>query len=415
MSILTRWGVALAVVCTVAVAGCTAGGTRSDGPAWSASWSAAPQRPSIGFGPNWSEAGFSHQTLRQVVRLTSGGDDVRIRLSNRYGDGPLVITGASIGLAGTGAGIQPGSAHPLTFGTRETATIPPGGEITSDAAQLQVKPLESVTVTLYFDGTTGPATFHSQGWTDSYAAPGDHRVNIGGDAFTSHTESWYYLTDVEVGGRSARQDTVVAFGDSITDGFGSTLGTNNRWPDELADRLAGVNRQRAVLDEGIGGNLVLNDSAWYGDRAGIRFAHDVLDKPGVHSVIILEGVNDIGFSETNQPTYKPNPDVSAEQIIAGYQTLIQQAHARGIRVIGATLLPFGGSDHYSARSAAKRQAINAWIHTAGKFDAVVDFAAVVADPNNAEVLAPGYDSGDHLHPNDAGYRAMAQAIDPNSL
>ncbi|MFJ4655330.1 SGNH/GDSL hydrolase family protein [Nocardia sp. NPDC088792] len=409
-------GMAVLAAGALVLSGCTTAAAHHDQqPAWSAAWSSAPQRPSAGFGPNWSEQGFSDQTLRQVVRLTNGGDQVRIRLSNHYGLGPLEVTGSTVAATDTGAAITATTLHPLTFAGTSKVTIPAGAELTSDPAPLHVTQLENVTVTLYLRATTGPATFHSQAWTDSYLATGDHLSDPAAAAFAAHTNSWYYLTDVEVAGPAPRRDTVVAFGDSITDGFASTPRADHRWPDQLADRLVHADRQRAVLDEGIGGNLMLNDSAWYGDRASTRFSHDVLDKPGVRSVILLEGVNDLGFSETDQPTYKPDPDVSAAQVITGYQNLITQAHNKGIRIIGATLLPFGGSDHYSARSATKRHAINEWIRTSGQFDAVVDFAAAVTDATNPEILAPAYDSGDHLHPNDAGYHAMAEAINIATL
>ncbi|MGW4772462.1 SGNH/GDSL hydrolase family protein [Nocardia sp. NPDC004278] len=413
---------ALAAVAAVAAATLSACGADHSGSisngmeqSWSAAWSAAMQRPSAGFGPNWSEEGFSGQTIRQVVRVTNGGGNARIRLSNRFGASPLEVTGATIALAANGAATRPDSLRPLTFDSSEHVVIPAGAEVASDAAELRVAPLESVTVTFYFAGTTGPATFHSQAWTDTYRSAGDHVTDTGATAFGEHTKSWYYLTDVEVSDGPVRRDTVVALGDSITDGFASTTGANRRYTDALADRLALAGKQRAVLNEGIGGNLVVNDSAWYGDRAAARFERDALDKPGVRSVIILEGVNDIGFSETDQPTYKPSADVSADQVIAGYRALIKKAHERGIKVVGATMLPFGDSDHYSTRSAAKRHAINDWIRNSGAFDGIADFATVIADSVDTEKIAPIYDSGDHLHPNDAGYHAMAAAVDIDRL
>ncbi|MFD7342283.1 SGNH/GDSL hydrolase family protein [Streptomyces violascens] len=377
--------------------------------AWGAAWAASPQLPSTGFTPNWSQEGFSHQSVRQVVRVTEGGDQLRIRLSNAYGTSPLALTGATVAKAGQGADVRPGSVRELTFGGRKSASVPAHGELRSDAARLGLERLDSVTVTLYFAGTTGPATFHAQGFADTYRAEGDHRADPSGRAFTATSRSWYYLSGVEVGG-GARCDGVALFGDSITDGFGSTTGANRRYSDALAERTG-----RPVVNAGIGGNLVLNDSAWYGERSAARFGRDALDQPGVSTVVVLEGVNDIGFSEARegpnpQPTYKPAPVVSSAQLIDGYQELIRQAHGRGLKAVGATLLPLKGSDHWGGHSARVSDEVNAWIRTSGAFDAVADFDKALASKADPDRLAPAYDSGDALHPNDAGYRVMAEVL-----
>ncbi|WP_078966653.1 SGNH/GDSL hydrolase family protein [Streptomyces sp. WM6378] len=378
--------------------------------AWGAAWAASPQLPATGFTPNWSQEGFSHQSVRQVVRVTEGGDQVRIRLSNAYGTSPLALTGATVAKAGQGADVQPGSVRELTFGGEKSVSIPARGELRSDAARLGLDRLESVTVTLYFAGTTGPATFHAQGFADTYRAEGDHRADPSSRAFAAATSrSWYYLSGVEVGG-GARRDGVALFGDSITDGFGSTSGANRRYSDALAERTG-----RPVVNAGIGGNLVLNDSAWYGERSAARFGRDVLDQPGVSTVVVLEGVNDIGFSEARkgpkpQPTYLPAPVVSSAQLIAGYRELIRQAHSRGLRAVGATLLPLKGSDHWGRHSARVSDEVNEWIRTSGAFDAVADFDKALASKTDPDRLAPSYDSGDALHPNDAGYRVMAEVL-----
>ncbi|MFE4862380.1 SGNH/GDSL hydrolase family protein [Streptomyces sp. NPDC056670] len=377
--------------------------------AWGAAWAASPQLPATGFTPNWSQEGFSHQSVRQVVRVTESGDRIRIRLSNAYGTSPLVVTGATVARAGLGADVHPDSLRRLTFGGRTSVSIPAHGELRSDAAQLGLERLESVAITLYFAGTTGPATFHAQGFADTYRAEGDHRADASGAAFTATSQSWYYLSGVEVGGR-ARGDGIALFGDSITDGFGSTPGANRRYSDALAERTG-----RPVVNAGIGGNLVLNDSAWYGERATARFRRDVLDQPGVRTVVILEGLNDIGFSEARkgpepQPTYVPAPVVSSAELIAGYGELIRQAHREGLTVVGATLLPLKGSDHWGAHAARVSDEVNAWIRHSGAFDAVADFDKALASKADPDRLAPAYDSGDALHPNDAGYRVMARAL-----
>ncbi|MER7661410.1 SGNH/GDSL hydrolase family protein [Streptomyces sp. NPDC096193] len=374
-------------------------------PHWTAAWAASPQTPSTGFTPNWSQEGFSRQTVRQVVRVTEGGDRIRIRLSNAYGTSPLHLTGATVARAGGGAALRPGSVRALTFGGSRSVSIPAHGELRSDAARLPLTPRGQVTVTLYFAGTTGPATFHAQGWTDSYRAAGDRRADTSGARFTEVTQSWYYLSGVEVAGhaRPAHGGGIVLFGDSITDGFGSTPGADRRWSDALAERV-----DRPVLNAGIGGNLVLNDSAWYGERATARFRRDALDQPGVSTVVLLHGLNDIGFSEAEgQPTYKPAPVVPAAELIAGYRELIRQAHARGVEIVGATLLPLKGSDHWGPHSARVSDEVNHWIRTSGEFDAVIDLDRALADPSDPDRLAPAYDHGDALHPGDAGYLRMA--------
>lgn len=385
---------------------------------WSAAWAAAPQRPSTGFKANWSEAGFDGQTLRQVVRVTEGGDRARIRLSNRYGASPLRIESATVARTTKGAAVEKDSVRRLTFDGKGSVTIPAGADLSSDAAGLRVAPLESVTVTLHLAQTTGPATFHAQSFATSYRADGDHTADTGAKAFGETSESWYYLAGVDVSGgsgRAAGRDGVVLFGDSITDGFASSTDRNRRWSDALAERLAKADDRRPVLNAGIGGNMVLNDSAWYGERSANRFARDALDLPGVGTVVVLEGVNDIGFYEGEHPTYKPAPRITARQLINGHRKLIREARAEGVRIVGATLLPFGGSDHYGKHAAAVSDAFNTWVRTSGEYDAYVDFDKALADPDRPERIARAYDSGDHLHPNDAGYRAMARAVDLKSL
>ncbi len=343
--------------------------------------------------------------------MTGSGSGARIRLSNRYGETPLAVTSASVALAGEGAALRPGTLREVTFGGAASVVIPAGGEVVSDLAELRVDRFASVSVTLYFAGPTGPATFHAQAYADSFRAPGDRTGDVGGEGFAERTHSWYYLSDVELtGGDGPDRETVVAFGDSITDGFGSTVGANRRYPDcRIRDR------PWAVLNAGIGGNLVLNDSRWFGESALSRFERDVLDKPGVRSVIVFAGLNDIGFSEIDLPTYKPAPDVSVAELTAGYRDLVERAHARGIRVVGATILPFKGAEYHTARAEAKRVALNEWIRTSGTYDAVADFAAALASAEDPEALAPAYDSGDRKHPNDGGYRVMAEAVDLASL
>lgn len=372
---------------------------------FTAVWTASPQQPTEGFTPNWSREGFWRQSLRQIVRLSAGGGRVRVRLAHTYGTSPLRIAGATVARAAHGASIEPGSLRRLTFGGAPAVEIPAHGQVLSDLAELGLTAGERLTVTLHFDAATGPTTFHAQAFTPTYRGPGDLLTATDGTAFTEVTESWYVLSAVETD--AARTDGIALFGDSITDGFGSTPGADRRWSDALAARTG-----RPVVNAGIGGNLLLNDSAWYGEKGVHRLARDVLAHPGVDTLVVLHGLNDIGFSETDeQPTYKPAPVVTAGELIEGHRRLIRQAREGGLRrVIGATLLPFGGSDHWGERAAKTSHELNEWIRTSGEYDAVVDLHRALADPRDGDRLRPSYDFGDHLHPGDAGYAVMAEAV-----
>ncbi|WP_221347734.1 GDSL-type esterase/lipase family protein [Streptomyces beigongshangae] len=367
-------------------------------------WTASPQAPSTGFTPNWSQEGFWRHSLRQVVRVTAGGDRVRIRLSNAYGTSPLRIAGATLALTASGAAVRPGSVRRVTFAGAGSTAIPARGAVVGDAAELAVEAGDRVTVTLHLDAVTGPATFHAQAFATSYRGAGDLLDDTGGAGFDQVTESWYLLSGVDV--RAGRTDAVALFGDSVTDGFGSTPGADRRWSDALAARTG-----RPVLNAGIGGNLLLNDSAWYGEKGLHRLERDVLDLAGVDTVVVLLGLNDIGFSEAPaEPTYRPAPHVGADELIAGHRELIRRARARGVRVVGATLPPFGGSDHWGERAAEVSRAFDDWVRRAGEYDAVVDLHRALGRPGDPDVLLPAYDFGDHLHPNDAGYEVMAGAV-----
>jgi lysophospholipase L1-like esterase len=397
----------------VAVLGIVAAPVASASPVggWEGSWTASPQRPSAPFGPNWSTEGFADQTVRQVVRISQGGPAVRIHLTNVYGSAPLAVTGATIGRSGTGAAVR--AVQPLRFGHSRSVVIPAGQGVSSDLALLPVRPLESLTVTLYFATRTGQVTQHADSEATTYRASGDHRSDSEGTAFTETSASWYALSGVDVLDPSPRRDVVVAFGDSITDGAFSGVDVNSRYPDELAERLGG---RLGVLNAGIGGNRVLNDSTCLGDKATTRFRPDALSQPHVRTVIVLEGINDIGSSEIDGfDCFKPNPRVTAAELIAGHRELIRQAHAAGARVVGATLLPYKGAFYYTAGGELVRDELNTWIRTSGEYDSVIDFDRSMASPSDADSLNPAYDSGDHLHPNAAGYHAMAASVDLRAL
>ena len=411
---------AAAAAAATLMAGSAASASRQQ-PAmhWSASWTSAMQQPvasSQPMGENWSMEGFSDQTVRQQVRVSGGGNVVRIRLSNLDGTEPLRLAGATVAESAGGAATKPGTVRSLTFRGSRSVTVPVGRVTASDAAGLHVAPLESLTVTLYFAAPTGPSTFHEDGLTTTYQATGDHVHDTGAAAFdgtTSH--SYYYLTGVDVATRGP--ETVVAFGDSITNGHNSTVGGNARYTDALAERLIADHSPRSVANAGITGNLLLHQLPCFGETGITRFQRDALDQPGVRTVILMEGSNDIWDSQDSHGC-GTTPAVTAEQIIDGFRALIHAAHARGIRVIGATILPFKANYESAAdfqRAEAIREAVNNWILSSGEYDAVADFAAAVADPADPQQLNPSYDSGDHLHPNDAGYRAIAAAINIGNL
>ncbi|MDG4830624.1 SGNH/GDSL hydrolase family protein [Solwaraspora sp. WMMD1047] len=372
---------------------------------WIGTWATALTRPNPGLVPSWAEEGFEAQTLRQVVRISAGGKAVRLTLSNYFGATPLRLAGVTVALSGGGARVLPGTLHHVTFDGARAASVPAGGELVSDAVRMPVRNLESLTVTAYLPERTGPATYHSWAGATSYRAPGDHRTAVPGDAFTETTQSWYYLAGVDALSTSRHAGTVATFGDSITDGYASTPDANNRYPDELAE----LRRSLGVLNLGISGNRLLSDSPCLGESGVGRFARDVLTKPGLRAVVVQHGINDIG-SRGTLPCIGEVPIITAQDLIEGHRDVIRQARAHGLTVIGGTLLPYKGAAYYRAEGEAIREEVNAWIRSSGEFDAVVDFGAVLADPQDIDQLNPAYDSGDHLHPNDAGYRAMGEAV-----
>jgi lysophospholipase L1-like esterase len=288
--------------------------------------------------------------------------------------------------------------------------IPPGAEVASDPASLSVGRSSHLAVSLYLPGPTGQATQHADAQQVNYVATGLH-LTSGPGPFRTRTHSWYYLAGVDVLSPRHTLGSVVALGDSITDGVGSPSGADARWPNLLAERL---NRRSgstlAVVDAGIGGNRVLNAARCCGVSAIARFQRDVAEQPGTRDVILLEGINDIGFSQSHGPLTAPHTDVSALAIVEGYERMVTLARTDGLKVFAGTLTPFQGARYWTPRGEAKRQAVNHWIRTSGAFDGVIDFAGAVADPADPERLDPAYDSGDHLHPNADGYRAMAAAV-----
>jgi len=382
---------------------------------WAGTWAAAPHAPSPGFEEFMPSQifEFANQTMRQIVRASVGGELVRIRLSNAFGDKPLTIGAAHIALRDEDARIDSASDRALTFSGHPSITIPAGALVLSDPVPLALPPLAELAVSLYFPEPTTGTTVHGFSFQTNFISPaGDFTAEIEMPV-ESTAQTWVILTGVDVA-VAEPASVVVPLGDSITDGAGSTPDTNQRWPDLLAERLTAstAGQPVAVLNQGIGGNRLLHDGAgdfaFAGPSALARFDRDVLSQTGVTHLIVFEGINDIGMPAMAQDDAEA---VSAGEMIAALRQLAERAHEQGIVAIGATITPFEGAMYFTAEGEEMRQEVNAWIRDGSAFDAVLDFDVVVRDPNNPTSILPDYDSGDHLHINDAGYRAMAESID----
>ena len=374
---------------------------------WVGSWATAVQ------GVVGAPAQYSDQTLRLIVRTSVGGNQVRVRLSNELGTQRIVIGAARIALRSVAESIDPSTDRALTFGGIASITVPAGAPVLSDPVSLDVPPLSELAISIYLPHPTSVSTVHLLGLQTSYvSAPDSGDLTDAGTLLPSNPiGSWPLLTGVQVKA-SSRAEAIVVLGDSITDGAGSTVDANRRWPDMLSERLqARPNLDHlAVLNQGIIGNRLLRPGtgpvAQLLGAAGLaRFDRDVVAQPAVGFAIVLLGINDIGA-----PVLEA---VSVDELIAGHRQLIERAHLRGIKIFGATLPPFEGATmpgFYTPEGEQKRQAINEWIRRAGEYDGVVDFDRALRDPGHPTRLLPAYDSGDHLHPNDAGTRAMAEAV-----
>lgn len=381
---------------------------------WLASWSASPQAvwSSDFILPANVPARLHDQTVRQVARVSVGGQRVRIVLSNAHGATPLTIAAATVALAAGGSAIVPGSLRAITFGGHSGATIAPGAALLSDPVALAVPDLARLTVSIHVPQDTAIGTFHWDGRETAWIAPGQQTGAGKIDATRSiTTTARLLLSSIEVETTAAGQ-AVAVLGDSITDGAGASLGRDTRWPDVLAERLAphGV----AVINAGISGARLLADGM--GSKALARLERDVLAQPGVRTVIVALGINDISWPGTAFDPHGRRPTL--QELTDGYRQLLAQARSHGVRVIGATLTPFEGAlpgtplaDYHDAGKDELRQRLNAWIRSSGSFDGVLDADALLRDPAHPLRLLPAYDSGDHLHPGDAGNGALAAAVD----
>lgn len=395
---------------------------------WVGTWGTAPAGPPL---PAQTQT-FTDQTLRLIVHTSIGGSQVRIRVSNELGTTPLRIGAAHVALRRAGSDIVAGTDRVLTFSGATSITVPAGAPVLSDPVALDVPALSDLAVSLYLPGDVQATTIHGSAFQTNYVSlPG----NFTGAATlpTQRTiTSWPFLTEVDVNAPGA--GAIVALGDSITDGAVTTVDANRRWPDLLAlrlqttrDQAAGkldpagstaalraLNSRLGVVNRGIGGNRLLRDPGeqpLFGRAALVRFDRDVLATAGVRHLIVLIGINDIGHPGTG--SIPATETVTAQDLIAGYRQLIARAHAKGIPVYGATLTPFEGTvfpGYYTPEKEAVRQAVNNWIRSSDEFDAVIDFDRAVRDPAQPTRMLPAYDSGDHLHPNDLGMQAMANAI-----
>ena len=382
---------------------------------WVASWAASPHAPLGTEGP-FAAASYENVTLSQILRISEGGGKVRVRFSNRYGPAPLEIGAARVVQIDEQNREVPGTARTLTFGGEPGAVIPRGAPFVSDAVAVDYPDLARLKVEMYLPEATGPCTCHLTGQDDLLVSPPGNFV---GKAFTPADKKQFraFLAGVEVDSPDAL-GTIVAYGDSITDGVGSTPGKNRRWPDILADRLQAAGQEWAVANEAISGNRVL--SPGMGESALARFDEDVLALPNVKYILVFEGVNDIGqrFGPQRAPgggggpggLTLDQPQIDADQMIAGYRQLIARAHEKGIKVIGSPIGPYKGASYWTEEGEAARQKINDWIVNGGAFDAVVRLDTAFADPADPRQMREGYHMGDFLHGSDAGLKAVGESI-----
>ena len=397
----SRWR-RISILWALATAGCVASGptARPVVEPWVASWATAPQLTEPRNMP--PPPGLSGNTLRQALRVSIGGSRLRVHWSNEYGRSPMVIRAARLARSRGGGAIDPATDRALTFEGEPEVSVPVGQVALSDPVAFDLEPMADLALTVWFGDVPSDLTGHPGSRTTSHIQPGN-TVSAESMATGVETDHWYAITGIDVVAPGAA--AVAILGNSITDGRGSTTNGNDRWPDMLSRRLRAdpATRRVAVLNLGTGGNCVLR--ACLGPAGAGRYRRDILDQAGVRWVIVLEGVNDIGGAPGAAAS-----DSVAKGLIAAYRQMVAQAHARGLRVYGATILPFAGNGYSSPEHETARTTVNQWIRTGGAFDAVIDFDAVLRDPADPTRLRPDIDTGDHLHPNALGYRLMGEAI-----
>lgn len=393
--ILTGWLLALAFV------------NAAEAGHWVATWATAQQLTEKNNLP--PEPGFANATLRQKLRISIGGDQVRVRFSNEFGNAPLTLEAAQVALAAGEGAIRAGTSRALTFHAGAAVTIQPGATVISDPVALSLAPLADVAITIVTKSAPSDVTGHPGSRTTSYFAHDGPAPDVSDLSSGKHADHWYFITGIDVM-TSQPAAAIAILGDSITDGRGSTTNGNDRWPDILSRRLRTnpATTDVAVLNQGVGGGRVLRDGL--GVSALRRFDRDVIAQPGVRWLIILEGVNDIGTAVGAR--VQGEIVTPAAELIAAYEQMILRAHDHGICVYGATIMPFAGFKSYdTSASEADRQVVNTWIRTVGHFDSVIDFDAVARDPANPAQLSAAVDGGDHLHLSAAGYKIIAESID----
>jgi lysophospholipase L1-like esterase len=383
-------------------------GTSAATPAdnWIEAWYSPPLAPTavLSFG---DVRIFAHQTVRQVVRLEAGGKRIRVRFTNELGLAPVKIGSVHVALSSPNAVTQPETDHVLTFGGRPDAVIPVGQALVSDPVEMTVSPFADLAVSIYYPERLAPAGHLLQ---VHLSAKGDHGADpVWRDSTPARAPALVSGVEVETG---PAHHVLVAFGDSITEGAGATPGTNMDYPEQLARRLDhnGVGSSWVVINSGISGNRLLHEGS--GPSALDRFERDALDIPGATAIIVLEGINDIGWAFDANGDTGP---VSAADLIGAYKQLIARAHARGLKILGGTILPYEDAGYYHPEGEAVRRAVNDWIRTGGAFDGVIDFEQAVRDPQHPTRYRGADQSGDNLHPNDAGYHAMSEAVDLKAL